>query len=362
MRTSRLFPRGTRSRSVLMVLLSTLAAACGGDSPTQSPNPLPPVEPLPAVATVEVAPETYIIPIGTHHRFGAAARASDGTLLQKQGFEWSSSDPTIATVDASGNVVAHRAGNAVVTARLEGKQGHAVVQVPVPPPSVVAVEVQGGPVTLRPGQTHKLGAVAWAADGNALGGKDFTWTSSNGAVVVDSTGRVHAVGLGTAVVTATTEGRTGTATVTVQAEGSITTSYQMASIDGVSLGHRYGRIETTTWVDAQGVPHPAETVIVGGVLRVTMQHAASPTYEQEILIATYLLDTPAGAPREPVAERIRHDRGTVAYDWSTGAFVFHSTTYAGQVVPSTRTPAGMNTRQRVGANRPDWTFGWVREE
>lgn len=354
MRTYQLFPRGNGFHPVLLVLLSVLAAACG-DAPTQSHTP--PAQTPAAVASIEVAPETYILPVGTHRLFGAAARGADGTLLEKYAFEWSSSDPAIATVDASGNVVAHRPGNVVISAWLEGKQGRALVQVPAPPPSVATVEVQPGDTTLRPGQTHKLWAVVRAADGTLLPGKSVTWASNSGAVKVDSTGRVQAVGMGSALVTATSEGRTGAVIVTVEMEGPVMTTYQLASVDGVSLGERYAGLDTTrVWVN--GASHPAQRMIVGGVLRVTMQNDGNPTYEQELLIATYLLDTPG----ESVEERIRTDRGTVAYDWNTGDFVFHSATYAGLVIPSTRTAAGIDTRQRTGGDRPEWTFGWVREE
>jgi uncharacterized protein YjdB len=66
------------------------------------------------------------------------------------------------------------------------------------------------------GFTAPLTALTRDASGNVLTGRVVTWTSSNTAVAsVSSAGVVTGVKVGTATITATSEGKTGTATVTV---------------------------------------------------------------------------------------------------------------------------------------------------
>jgi uncharacterized protein YjdB len=55
------------------------------------------------------------------------------------------------------------------------------------------------------------------ANGNVLTGRTVTWSTSNANVAtVSATGRVTAVAAGSAVITATSEGKSGTASVTVR--------------------------------------------------------------------------------------------------------------------------------------------------
>src|SRR3972149_12098200 len=56
------------------------------------------------------------------------------------------------------------------------------------------------------------------ASGNVLGGRAITWASSHSSVTtVSANGYVSALATGTATITATSEGKTGGAAVTVQA-------------------------------------------------------------------------------------------------------------------------------------------------
>lgn len=87
---------------------------------------------------------------------------------------------------------------------------------PPPPPTVVAsVDVQPATGTTDPGQTLQLTAPPRDADGRALS-RTVTWTTSSATVATVSTsGLVSAVAAGSVTITATSEGRSGTATITV---------------------------------------------------------------------------------------------------------------------------------------------------
>ena len=83
---------------------------------------------------------------------------------------------------------------------------------------VASVTVSPSSDTLAVGDTLRLSAEAYDADGRALSGAEFSWSSSNRAVAtVDSSGLVTASGDGEAIITAMSGAASGTATVTVPA-------------------------------------------------------------------------------------------------------------------------------------------------
>ncbi len=89
-----------------------------------------------------------------------------------------------------------------------------------PPPTVVSVAVTPSSFTLVSlGETVQLGASARDAGGNAIPGKTFTWSSSDVSVAtVSNAGLVTAVENGAATITATSDGVSGDADVTVAQE------------------------------------------------------------------------------------------------------------------------------------------------
>src|SRR5207247_8917351 len=81
---------------------------------------------------------------------------------------------------------------------------------------VASVTVTPRPATVGIGQTVQLTATPKDANGNVLTGRVVTWASNNTAVAtVGSTGLVSGVAQGQATITATSEGKTGTAAMTV---------------------------------------------------------------------------------------------------------------------------------------------------
>jgi pimeloyl-ACP methyl ester carboxylesterase len=84
------------------------------------------------------------------------------------------------------------------------------------PPSVARVEVSPASGSVQVGGTLQLAALPRDAGGNALSGRAGSWSSDNEAVAtVSQGGRVTGVGAGSAGITATIEGKSGSATVTV---------------------------------------------------------------------------------------------------------------------------------------------------
>ena len=89
----------------------------------------------------------------------------------------------------------------------------------VPPPvptRVASVSVVPGSASVQVGQAVQFAATTRDSVGNPLTGRAVTWSLSDPSVAtVDGTGRASGVSAGTAIVRATSEGRTGTASLTV---------------------------------------------------------------------------------------------------------------------------------------------------
>ena len=132
---------------------------------------------------------------------------------------WSSSDTSIATVDADGKVTAKAVGTVTITATANnGKTGSATVTVTRPEDPVIevtSVTVTPTNTELTIGSTAHLTATVAPANATV---KTIIWSSSNTAVAaVDANGNVTAKTVGTVTITATANNsKSGYATVTVK--------------------------------------------------------------------------------------------------------------------------------------------------
>ncbi|HEY8311329.1 MAG TPA: Ig-like domain-containing protein [Gemmatimonadaceae bacterium] len=201
---------------------ATVTAASEGKSAdaqivVTSPTPVP-------VASVAVSPSSSTIAIGATATLSATVRDANGATLSGRTVTWSSSAPQIATVSGSGVVTAVASGNATITATSEGRSGSATITIPAPippPPAAVAtVKVSPATLTIHRNLTGTLTAQLFDASGNTLSGRVISWsTSDNSKVSVTGTGATAALVIhnrgGTVTITATSEGKTGSATITV---------------------------------------------------------------------------------------------------------------------------------------------------
>ena len=161
-----------------------------------------------------MTPSTVNLVVGSTQSFTATAFDGNGNVLTGRPITWSSAAPPVATITTGGVLTAVSAGSSTITATIEGRSATATVTVsPVP---VVSVRVTPAAVNLRVGESQAMTASATDADGAALTGRPVTWSSNTPAVAtISAQGVVTAVAAGTAVVTATVEGKTATATITV---------------------------------------------------------------------------------------------------------------------------------------------------
>lgn len=173
---------------------------------------------LPATEAVRIVPVTDTIfvdePVATASdslRIRALAVDVFGQDLEQVAFEWHSTSPAVATVDATGLVRAVSLGVTTVTATAQGRSGQGLVHVV---PVVAAVEVTSPATQVLALDTLQLSAVARAYDGTPIS-RAFGWTSSNPSVAtVDASGRVVFLAAGQVTFTARSAFRVGSTTIT----------------------------------------------------------------------------------------------------------------------------------------------------
>lgn len=108
---------------------------------------------------------------------------------------------------------------------------------PTPPAPTVATVSVSGASSVDVGKTIQLTASALDAAGAAITGKTFTWSSSNDAVAsVASDGTVSGKSAGTASISASVDGKTGSTSVTVTAPGPAVASIAISGTTAVQAG------------------------------------------------------------------------------------------------------------------------------
>lgn len=193
-----------RVLSGAVAALVLVAAACKGSSGPSTPP----------VASVEVTPNAATRQVGETVQLGAAVKDAQGNIVPGQAVAWSSSVPTVASVSASGLVTALTIGVTSVSAAAGGRSGGAVITVVGPP--VGSVTLSPTVDTLLVGETVQLDATVRTESGQVVTDRPVTWTTASAAIAtVGATGLVTAVGDGTVLITATSEGKSAQASITV---------------------------------------------------------------------------------------------------------------------------------------------------
>jgi hypothetical protein len=192
------------------------------------------------VQTVTVTLANANLSQGSTTQATATIRDAGGNALSGRVVTWSSAALGVATVTAVGTVGAVGAVTAVgpgavlITATCEGKSGQAIVNVSADPVASVTVKLTSPRVGV--GQVSQGAAILRDVAGDTLSGRTVTWTSSApGVATVTNTGVVRAVGLGSATLTATADGVSGAATLTVTAMYAVTAVSQTSAPSNVVI-------------------------------------------------------------------------------------------------------------------------------
>jgi uncharacterized protein YjdB len=200
-------------RVLLAVSALVFLSACGGGGGDGATSPTPPAAST-GVASVAVALSATQITVGGTVNATADLRTAAGAAVTGRVVSWTSSSPTVATVNDGGTVSAIAAGSATITATSEGKTGSASLTVIPAPVATVVVTLALPSLTL--GATTTASAVLRDERGATLTGRSVAWSSSTPAVAtVDNSGAITTLAVGTTVITASSEGKSATATLTV---------------------------------------------------------------------------------------------------------------------------------------------------
>ena len=206
----------TCSRSTIVAFRGTFGVDAVFGSPSNVASGT--TSALTVVATVTVTPSSATIVVGQGLQLTATARNSSGTVIPSASFTWITSDASRATVSQSGLATGASPGGPVaISATSQGQSGESSVTVVAAP--VASVTVSPGSVSVVAGQTVQLTATTRDANGNVLTGRVVTWATNNPArATVNGSGLVTGVAAGSAAtITATSEGQSGTSSVTVTA-------------------------------------------------------------------------------------------------------------------------------------------------
>lgn len=212
--------------------LSIIAAACACSHDAVGPES--------GVATVTIDPAAPAVTMGAQIPLTATLQDAHGTIVTGPIVHWTSSDTTVATVSDVGVVSGIALGSVQIVASAEGTPGIATVTVtPVPVASVVVAPAEASSTV---GSTVSLQAVTYDAEHHVLTGRAIVWSSSNQDVAtVDDEGRVKAIAAGTATITATSEGKRGSASVSVSKPAPVVRPVRSVDVDPSSPTIRVGQ-------------------------------------------------------------------------------------------------------------------------
>ncbi len=199
-----------QAKSVLSAALVALAAVALGCNSVTSTEPN-------ADLRVVVNPPQIDVSVGASVPLQAVVRDAAGNPAAQQVF-WTSSDSAVAAVSDKGIVTGRAIGVAHVFASVPGSDADVTVR--VVPPTVTSVAVTPASASIAVGATQPLSATVKDASGAVRGDRTVFWSSDNEAVAGVSafTGVVTARAPGAVKITASVDGMSGSATLSITAQ------------------------------------------------------------------------------------------------------------------------------------------------
>jgi uncharacterized protein YjdB len=231
-----------------------------------------------SLSTVVVAPGADTIIVGGTAQFTALGRDIGGNDLGSQTASWRSSDPSIASVDASGLATGHLPGDVTLTGRVSGVSGTATLT--VTPDATAGADsvlvVTPDSVSVVSGSSSRLVASVVRSDGGSSVLSAVTWTSRDSTVAsIDADGSVTGSKVGTTYAVASAAGLDpDSARVTVRAGAPASIVIDPDSVE-VPAGAEEELSATVT--DANGN-------VVDAVLSWTSDNTAVATVNQEGIV------------------------------------------------------------------------------
>ncbi len=256
-------------RAAWGVLLTVMAAACGGGSPA-GPD-----------GTSPVLTNLYVTFTADSLETGLSATATATGLDQRSspvgidGVSWRSTSPAVATVTPGGVITALAIGQTTLVASAGGRQAQRTLTVVAP----VVAHLLITPETARllRGASLPLVTSAITVNGRVVEGRPIAFTTSDSALAtVTASGVVTALSAGDVVITAASEGTTASTALTVTAvPDSVQTVTVTPARGALSVG---GTLQlSATEVDVRGVELSGRTPVwtVTGIVGVNVATISS---------------------------------------------------------------------------------------
>lgn len=199
---------------LITALFFGLIISCGkpeSDPDKGKTNPQPQVV---GVTSVSIDKTSLSLTEGESATLTATVKPDNAT---NKTVSWSSSNSSVATVDAAGKVSAVAEGTATITAKAGDKTATCTVTVKKNVVDVESITLDKTSLELKEGETATL--IATVNPDNATN-KAVTWSSDKTSVAtVNASGKVTAVAEGTATITAKAGGKTATCIISVKKAG-----------------------------------------------------------------------------------------------------------------------------------------------
>ena len=169
----------------------------------------------PTISAISVTPEGMTLPLGIGQQFTATAIYSDGSSADlTSGVTWTSSSPTVATIDTTGLASMLAAGTTTITASVGPLTDSTSLTVVAA--HLISITVSPSTASLAIGTEQQFSATGTFDDGSTQVLPSVQWSSSaQNVLTVSSTGLGSAIATGTSTLTATSGSISGTASVTV---------------------------------------------------------------------------------------------------------------------------------------------------
>jgi hypothetical protein len=236
---------------------------------------------------IDVTAAQPMVPKGTTTQLAAMAHYTDQHVVDVTGMAtWSSSDASVATIDARGVLSGKTAGAIDAMATLGATTGKAHVMVTSAALVAIAID-DAAPGAVPAGLDHALTAKGTFTDGTMADVTPVaTWMSSNSATATVAAGVVHAVAIGTVAITAAMG--TVSATRMLDVAAPIVTSIALApGTVALALGRDQPLVATGTYSDGTmgdvtaavtwSATGSAATVSTGGLVHAAAQGTSTIT-------------------------------------------------------------------------------------
>jgi len=248
--------------------------------------------------SMAVTPAVASMPIGSIQPLISTATYSDGSSRDVTAYSnWTSGTPSVATVlQTTGVVTGVASGTSVVTANFLGKTNS--TNLTVTAATLASIAVTPALATVPVGLTQPFVAMGTYSDGSIFDiSKTVAWASASPlvATVLSSTGVATGVSAGSALITATSGGKSGSATLTVQApKGPAAVNLGTAGNFVVLAKSAISTIGTTAIVGDIGVSPAAASFITGFGLIAdsTNTFSTSSLVTGKVYAANYAVPTP----------------------------------------------------------------------